>query len=117
MGPYYFLTGFTIGHDYEWQWGVSVSINWCVVGCTSTYGIQLNAGFNYAFGLRFPIQATLKYQTVVHPNNTAEAKLTPQFVPIEGDEQRFLLTPDLMPASCTTRRRSSLRWAPMPASA
>jgi hypothetical protein len=90
MGPYYFLTGFTIGHDYEWQWGVSVSINWCVVGCTSTYGIQLNAGFNYAFGLRFPIQATLKYETVVHPNNSAESKLTPQFVPIEGDATDFL---------------------------
>jgi hypothetical protein len=89
MGPYYFLTGFTIAHDYEWQWGVSVSINWCVVGCTSTYGIQLNAGFNYAFGLRFPIQANLKYETVVHPNNTAEAKLTPQFVPIEGDADDF----------------------------
>ncbi|MGA2339553.1 MAG: hypothetical protein ABSF75_06625, partial [Terracidiphilus sp.] len=89
MGPYYFLTGFTIAHDYEWQWGVSVSINWCIVGCTSTYGIQLNAGFNYAFGLRFPIQATLKYETVVHPNNTADAKLTPQFVPIEGDAGDF----------------------------
>ena len=89
MGPYYFLTGFTIAHDYEWQWGVSVSINWCVVGCTSTYGIQLHAGFNYAFGLRFPIQATLKYETVVHPNNSADAKLTPQFVPIEGDVNDF----------------------------
>src|SRR5579863_1606024 len=89
MGPYYFLTGFTISHDYEWNWGVSISINWCVVGCTSTYGIQLNAGFNYAFGLRFPIEATLKYQTVVHPNNSAEAKLTPQFVPIEGDSNAF----------------------------
>ncbi len=89
MGPYIFLTGFTIGHDYEWNWGISISINWCVVGCTSTYGIQLHAGFNYAFGLRFPIQTTLKYQTVVHPNNTAEAKLTPQFVPIEGDSNDF----------------------------
>jgi hypothetical protein len=89
MGPYIFLTGFTIGHDYEWQWGVQVSINWCVVGCTSTYGVQLHAGFNYAFGLRFPIQTTLKYQTVVHPNNSAEAKLTPQFVPIEGDVNAF----------------------------
>jgi hypothetical protein len=89
MGPYIFLTGFTIGHDYEWQWGVQVSINWCVVGCTSTYGIQLHAGFNYAFGLRFPIQTSLKYQTIVHPNNSAEAKLTPQFVPIEGSVNDF----------------------------
>jgi hypothetical protein len=92
MGPYIFLTGFTIGHDYEWNWGVSISINWCVVGCTSTYGIQLHAGFNYAFGLRFPIQTTLKYQTVVHPNNSAEAKLTPQFTPIEGDVNDFFST-------------------------
>ena len=90
MGPYYYLTGFTINHDYEWQWGVSISINWCVVGCTSTYGVQLHAGFNYAFGLRFPIQTTLSYRTVVHPNNTAEAKLTPQFVPIEGDSNAFI---------------------------
>ncbi len=49
MGPYYFLTGFTIGHDYEWQWGVSVSINWCVVGCTSTYGIQLQCRLQLRF--------------------------------------------------------------------
>jgi len=89
MGPYYFLTGFTITHDYEWQWGVSISIDWCIVGCTSTYGIQLHAGFNYAFGLRFPIQTTLKYETVVHPNNSAEAKVTTQFVPIEGDSNAF----------------------------
>ena len=89
MGPYVFLTGFTIGHDYEWQWGVSISINWCVVGCTSTYGVQLHAGFNYAFGLRFPIRTTLQYQTVVHPNNSAESKLTPQFAPIEGDFNDF----------------------------
>ncbi len=89
IGPYYYLTGFTIGHDYEWQWGVSISINWCVVGCTSTYGITLNAGFNYAFGLRFPIEATMQYQTIVHPNNTAEAKVTTKFVPIEGDQNAF----------------------------
>ncbi|MGA2276123.1 MAG: hypothetical protein ABSG00_00860 [Terracidiphilus sp.] len=89
LGPYIYLTGFTIGHDYEWQWGVNITINWCVVGCSSTYGIQLNAGFNYAFGLRFPIQANLKYQTVVHPNNSAEAKLTSQFVPIEGSVDDF----------------------------
>jgi len=92
IGPYYYLTGFTIAHDYEWSWGVSISINWCVVGCTSTYGITLYAGFNYAFGLRFPIEATLKYQTTVHPNNSAEARFTPQFTPIEGDTNTFIQT-------------------------
>jgi hypothetical protein len=89
MGPYIFVTGFTIGNDYEWQWGQSITINWCVVGCSSTYGINLYAGFNYAFGLRFPIQAQFKYETIVHASNSAEAKLTPQFAPIEGSVDDF----------------------------
>lgn len=89
LGPYYFLTGFTIGHDYEWNWGVSITINWCVFGCSSTYGIQLNAGFNYAFGLRFPIQAQFKYHAVVHPNNSYEANLSGAFEPIEGNVDDF----------------------------
>jgi hypothetical protein len=89
MGPYVFLTGFTVGHDYEWSWGVSVTINWCVLGCSSTYSINLHAGFNYGFGLRFPIQTQFKYHTVVHANNSAEANLTATFVPIEGTVDDF----------------------------
>ena len=116
MGPYYLSHRLYHQPRLRMEWGVSISINWCVVGCTSTYGIQLNAGFNYAFGLRFPIEATLKYQTVVHPNNSAEAKLTPQFVPIEGDTNAFQHS-GLDPSQSTTRRRSSRRWAPTPVSA
>lgn len=89
LGPYYFLTGFTIGHDYEWNWGAQVTINWCIVSCSSTYGFNLYAGFNYGFGLRFPIQAQFKYHTVVHPNKSAEATLTPTFEPIEGNVDDF----------------------------
>lgn len=89
LGPYYFLTGFTIGHDYEWNWGATVTINWCIVGCSSTYGVELNAGFNYAFGLRFPIQAQFKYETVVHPNHLSEATLSGTFQPIEGNVDDF----------------------------
>jgi hypothetical protein len=90
LGPYIFLTGFTIAHDYEWNWGVSITVNWCLVGCSSTYGIQLYAGFNYAFGLRFPIQAEFKYHTVVHPNNSAQATLTTTTLkPIEGTVDDF----------------------------
>ena len=89
MGPYIFLTGFTVGHDYEWSWGVSVTINWCLVGCSSTYGVNLHAGFNYGFGLRFPIQTQFKYHTVVHANNSAEANLTATFKPIEGTVDDF----------------------------
>jgi len=53
MGPYFFLTGFTISHDYEWQWGAEVTINRCVVGCASTYGIELYAGSTMLLGCAF----------------------------------------------------------------
>ncbi len=89
LGPYFFLTGFTVSHDYEWHWGAEVTINWCVVGCSDTYGIELHAGFNYAFGLRFPIQTQFKYHILVHPNNSAEAKLTANFQPIQGTIDDF----------------------------
>lgn len=89
MGPYYFLTGFTIGHDYEWNWGDQITINWCIVGCSSTYGFNLYAGFNYGFGLRFPIEAQFKFHTVVHPNNSAEANLTSTLEPVLGTVDNF----------------------------
>lgn len=89
MGPYYFLTGFTIGHDYEWNWGSQITINWCLVDCGSTYGFNLYAGFNYGFGLRFPIQAQFKYHTVVHPNNSAESNLVSTLEPVLGTDDNF----------------------------
>lgn len=89
LGPYYFLTGFTVSHDYEWHWGTEVTINWCIVGCSATYGLELHAGFNYAFGLRFPIQTQFKYHVLVHPNNSSEANLTATFHPIEGTIEYF----------------------------
>ncbi|HEX2663281.1 MAG TPA: hypothetical protein VHM93_10665 [Candidatus Acidoferrum sp.] len=89
LGPYFFLTGFTVSHDYEWHWGAEVTINWCIVGCSDTYGMDLHAGFNYAFGLRFPIETQFKYHILVHPNNSAEAKLTASFNPIEGNINDF----------------------------
>jgi hypothetical protein len=92
MGPYYFLTGFTVSNDYEWNWGAQITINWCLVDCGSTYGFNLYAGFNYGFGLRFPIEAQFKYHTVVHPNNTAESSLTSTLEPIQANAQQFLAT-------------------------
>lgn len=64
----------------------------CIVGCSSTYGVELNAGFNYAFGLRFPIQAQFKYRAVVHPNHSSEANLSGTFEPIEGNVDDFFQT-------------------------
>jgi hypothetical protein len=92
LGTYIYLTGFTLGHDYEWSMEVDTTINWCVVGCSSTYSVKLYAGFNYGFGLRFPIQTQLKYHNVVHPNQTSEANLTAAFEPINGSAQQFAST-------------------------
>jgi hypothetical protein len=83
LGNYIYLTGFTLGHDYEWSLEVDTTVNWCVVGCSSTYSVRLFAGFNYGFGLRFPIQTHLKYHNVVHPNQTADASLTADFEPAD----------------------------------
>jgi hypothetical protein len=83
LGSYIYLTGFTLGHDYEWSLEVDTTVNWCLVGCSSTYSVRLFAGFNYGFGLRFPIQTHLKYHNVVHPNQTADASLTADFEPAE----------------------------------
>jgi hypothetical protein len=92
LGTFVFLTGFTLGHDYEWNLEVDTTINWCVIGCSSTYSVKLYAGFNYGFGLRFPIQTNLKYHNVTHPNNTAQATLTATYAPIEGSVQDFQAT-------------------------
>jgi hypothetical protein len=92
LGSYIYLTGFTLGHDYEWSLEVDTTINWCLVGCSSTYSVRLFAGFNYGFGLRFPIQTHLKYHNVVHPNQTADASLTADFEPIEGTTDQFKST-------------------------
>lgn len=98
LGTNIFLTGFTLGHMvYEWKWSAETTINWCVVGCSSTYGVYLNAGLGYGLGLRFPIQTQLKYHAVVHPNNSAEANVTAKFWPIKGTDDDFLsagISPD-----------------------
>ncbi len=92
LGTYTFLTGFTLGHDYEWNREVDVTVNWCVFGCSSTYSIKVWAGFNYGFGLRFPIQAQLTYHNTVHSNNTAQASMEATFKPVEADSKDFLST-------------------------
>lgn len=51
-----FLTGFTLGKDYEWKQRVETTIKWCAIACKKTYYGELSAGFNYGFGLRFPIR-------------------------------------------------------------
>jgi hypothetical protein len=97
LGTFIYLTGFTLSHDYEWHQEVDLTINWCLVGCSHTYFIKVYAGFNYAFGLRFPIQTQLAYHNSVHPDLThtnvvADASLIANFLPIDGSAAQFAST-------------------------
>ncbi len=89
LGTYIYLTGFTLGKDYEWSQGVSTTIKWCWVGCASTYSVNLYAGFSYGFGLRFPIQTHLDYKYTVHPDNSDLATVKVDFVPINGSPAQY----------------------------
>ncbi|MGD0095833.1 MAG: hypothetical protein ABSB60_05020 [Terracidiphilus sp.] len=85
LGTYIYLTGFTLGHDYEWSMNVSITINYVV--SSSTFSISPYAGFNYGFGLRFPVQAKLSYH-----NAQGKATFHADYVPIEGDTNAFRST-------------------------
>ncbi len=89
IGTYIFLTGFTLGKDYEWSQGVSTTINWCWIGCSATYNVDLYAGFSYGFGLRFPIQSHLDYKYTLHPDGTDKATVKVDFVPINGTPAQY----------------------------
>lgn len=56
IGDFTYLTGFTLGRQYEWKQRVETTIKWCLVGCKKTYYAEVSAGFSYGFGLRFPIR-------------------------------------------------------------
>lgn len=56
IGEFTYLTGFTLGRQYEWKQRVETTIKWCLFGCKKTYYAEVSAGFSYGFGLRFPIR-------------------------------------------------------------
>jgi hypothetical protein len=78
-----FLTGFTLGRNYEWRQRIEKSIKWCVLGCKKTYFAEVFAGFNYGFGLRFPIKLDGSYKH--NDNGTAtSASVTVNYAPFDG---------------------------------
>lgn len=89
LGTFIFLTGFTLGRDYEWSQSVSTTIKWCWVGCASTYSVDLYAGFSYGFGLRFPIQTHLDYKYTLHPDNSDLATVKVDYAPINGSPAQY----------------------------
>lgn len=78
-----YLTGFTLGRDYEWRKRVSVTIKWCLIGCKKTYYAELYAGFGYGFGLRFPIRMGGVYHYKASGDKES-ATFTPSFTTING---------------------------------
>ena len=91
VDPAIYLTGFTLGRDYEWQERVETTIKWCVFGCKKTYYAEVHAGFSYGFGLRFPVKlgGNFHYQK----DGSGElAQYTASFQPINGSSADYAAT-------------------------
>lgn len=83
-----FLTGFTLGRQYEWSKRIEKTINWCFVGCSETYYAGARAGFSYGFGLRFPIVVNGKYQ-YANDAGGEHAYLTATMAPVDGSPAQY----------------------------
>jgi hypothetical protein len=83
-----FLTGFTLGRQYEWSKRIEKTINWCWVGCSVTYYAGAQAGFSYGFGLRFPIVVDGKY-TYAKDDGGEHAWLTATMTPVDGSPAQY----------------------------
>jgi hypothetical protein len=83
-----FLTGFTLGRQYEWSKRIEKTINWCWVGCSETYYAGARAGFSYGFGLRFPIVVDGKYN-YANDGSGEHAFLTATMTPVDGTPQQY----------------------------
>lgn len=78
---YTYLTGFTVGKDYQWRKRIEQTINWCVFGCSETYFVEGYAGFGYGFGLRFPIHYSGNF---AYDPAAGKARLTSRMTPFNG---------------------------------
>lgn len=83
-----YLTGFTLGRNYEWRKGVSVTVKMCWRGCARTYFSELYAGFSYGFGLRLPIRIGGVYRYHAGGSN-GSASFTPSFATVNGSAADF----------------------------
>ncbi len=95
FGPYIYLTGFTLGREHEWSTRVEYTVDVCkyipfVKDCPKTYYVEPYAGFNYGFGLRFPIEVNAHYSYPVLPGNTESARVEVEYVPINGNKTQYL---------------------------
>lgn len=101
-----YLTGFTIGQEFGWAVQVGFTIDWCLISaaagplvgaihalsslpCKSSHWILPQASFGYGFGLRFPMAAQVRYEGRLHPDKSADARVSVGFAPVEGNPQVY----------------------------
>lgn len=84
IGKFTYLAGFTLGREYEWSQRIQTSIKWCLVGCKKTYYAELYAGFNYGFGLRFPLSFGGTYRQMRKGGGAPSAEITPVMAAYNG---------------------------------
>lgn len=95
LPPLNYLTGFTLGREYEWRKRIETSIDWCIIGCTETYYAEAYAGFGYGFGLRMPIRMEGNY-AFTRKDGVETASFTPKITPFDGSlaDYQGLLGPE-----------------------
>ena len=79
-----FLTGFTLGKEYEWRKRWTKTVKWCWIGCRKKYHVEPYAKFNYGLGLRFPIEAKLKFTGLGD-----SASVQPTFEAIDANPSQY----------------------------
>lgn len=82
--PMQFLTGFTLGREYEWQLRIEATIPWCLVGCEETYFAEAYAGFSAGLGLHLPFEVSGTYE-FERVNNKETATYTPAMKTVNAD--------------------------------
>ncbi len=82
----HFLTGFTLGREYEWRQRIEKTVKWCLLGCAETYYVEAYARFGYGLGLRFAIKTWGTYAYL----GKDKAEVTINFAPVNGHPNNFL---------------------------
>jgi hypothetical protein len=95
LGPYVFLTGFTLGKHYEWQTRVQYKVDPCryipfVDSCKKTYYLEPYAKLGYGFGLRFPVQVSGHYSYPAIAGRSDKARVSLTYRPINGSRSQYL---------------------------
>lgn len=83
-----YLTGFTLANRYEWRERVSVTIDWCLFGCSETYYLEAFAGFHFGMGLRRPLLLRGTW-THVRQGRMEYAQLKPEFITVDADASQY----------------------------